>query len=208
MGLNAQTSVPAFVTGQVLTAAQQTQINTGVPVFATTATRDAAFGGTGEKTLAEGQVCYIETAPDQFQIYDGTAWIPFMAKYTSWSPTYTNLTLGNGSASADYVQIGKFVHFFGQIIFGSTTSVTGVIGVSFPVNASGSMPGGVLGGARLNDSGTIYDGVVVLNSTTKMEFMALNAAGTYATHAAVSTTVPFTWGNGDLLFYNGSYSAA
>lgn len=73
MGANAQTSVPAFVTGQTLTAAQQTQINTGIPVFATTATRDAAFGGTGEKTLAEGQMAYLEDS-NTTQYYDGSAW--------------------------------------------------------------------------------------------------------------------------------------
>lgn len=73
MGVNAQTSVPAFTTGQVLTAQQQTEINTGVPVFATTTTRDAAFGGTGEKVLAEGQLAYIE-ASDVVQYYNGTAW--------------------------------------------------------------------------------------------------------------------------------------
>jgi hypothetical protein len=33
---------------------------TGVPVFATTTARNDAFGGTGEKTLAEGQLCYVE----------------------------------------------------------------------------------------------------------------------------------------------------
>lgn len=74
MGANAQTSVPAFVAGQVLTAQQQTQINTGVPVFATTTTRDAAFGGTGEKVLAEGQLAYIE-ASNIVQYYDGTSWL-------------------------------------------------------------------------------------------------------------------------------------
>jgi hypothetical protein len=73
MGANAQTTVPAFTAGQVLTAEQQTQINTGIPVFATTTTRDAAFGGTGEKTLAEGQFAYIE-ATDTTQYYDGSAW--------------------------------------------------------------------------------------------------------------------------------------
>ena len=73
MGANAQTAVPAFTAGQVLTAAQQTQINTGIPVFATTTTRDAAFGGTGEKTLAEGQFAYIE-ADNTTQYYDGAAW--------------------------------------------------------------------------------------------------------------------------------------
>ena len=73
MGANAQTSVPAFTAGQVLTAQQQTEINTGVPVFATTTTRDAAFGGTGEKVLAEGQLAYIE-ASDVVQYYNGTVW--------------------------------------------------------------------------------------------------------------------------------------
>jgi hypothetical protein len=34
MGANAQTSVPVFTSGQVLTAQQQTEINTGIPVFA------------------------------------------------------------------------------------------------------------------------------------------------------------------------------
>jgi len=76
MGANAQTSVPKFVTGQVLTAEQQTWINTGVPVFATTTTRDAAFGGTGEKVLAEGQMAYIE-ASNTAQFYDGSAWQTF-----------------------------------------------------------------------------------------------------------------------------------
>ena len=73
MGANAQTSVPAFTTGQVLTATQQTQINTGVPVFATTVERDAAFGGTGEKVLAEGQLAYIE-ASNIVEYYDGSSW--------------------------------------------------------------------------------------------------------------------------------------
>ena len=73
MGANAQTSVPAFTAGQVLTAQQQTEINTGIPVFATTTTRDAAFGGTGEKVLAEGQFAYIE-ASNTTQYYDGAAW--------------------------------------------------------------------------------------------------------------------------------------
>ncbi len=73
MGLNAQTSVPAFTSGQILTAQQQTEINTGIPVFATTTTRDAAFDGTGEKVLAEGQMAYIE-ADNVTQFYDGAAW--------------------------------------------------------------------------------------------------------------------------------------
>ena len=74
MGANAQTEVPTFVAAQVLTAAQlNNSARTGVPVFATTVTRDAAFGGSGEKTLAEGQLCYLEST-NKVQYYDGAAW--------------------------------------------------------------------------------------------------------------------------------------
>jgi hypothetical protein len=74
MGANAQTTVPTFTTSQVLTAAQMNQsARTGVPVFAGTTERDAAFGGSGEKTLAEGQLCYLEST-NVVQYYDGAAW--------------------------------------------------------------------------------------------------------------------------------------
>ena len=73
MGANAQTSVPLFVANAILTAAQQNiSAATGVPVFATTVTRDAAFGGSN-KVLAEGQLAYIE-ATDIVQYYTGSAW--------------------------------------------------------------------------------------------------------------------------------------
>jgi len=74
MGANAQTTVPTFTAGQVLTADQQNQsARTGVPVFAGTTERDAAFGGAGEKTLAEGQLCYLEST-NVVQYYDGSSW--------------------------------------------------------------------------------------------------------------------------------------
>ena len=74
MGANAQTTVPTFTAAQVLTADQMNQsARTGVPVFADTTARDAAFGGSGEKTLAEGQLCYLEST-DKVQFYDGTSW--------------------------------------------------------------------------------------------------------------------------------------
>jgi hypothetical protein len=73
MGANAQTSVPLFVANAILTAQQQNiSAATGVPVFATTVTRDAAFGGSN-KVLAEGQLCYLEST-DVVQYYTGAAW--------------------------------------------------------------------------------------------------------------------------------------
>ena len=71
---NEQTSVPLYAASEVLTAANMNiSAGTGVPVFATTVTRDAAFGGANEKVLAEGQLCYL-SATNVVQYYDGAAW--------------------------------------------------------------------------------------------------------------------------------------
>ena len=148
MGVNAQIEVPAFTAGQVLTAAEMTQINTGIPVFATTVTRDAAFGGAGEKVLAEGQFAYIE-ATNTTQYYDGAAWQSvgvapgmvrvgggalsgtsttftsvFSATYDAYKVVLTNLLSSDhtyfqiGGATASYYSCGAKVSY-------STSTVSG-----------------------------------------------------------------------------------
>jgi len=67
--------IKLFVAGDVLTAAQvntflQDQV---ICRFATTAARDAAFGGAGEPTLAEGMFAYID-ADNTVYYYTGSAW--------------------------------------------------------------------------------------------------------------------------------------
>lgn len=110
MGANAQTTVPTFTAAQVLTADQMNQsARTGVPVFADTTARDAGFGGSGEKTLAEGQLCYVEnlTGIAQLQYYDGATWISFLpnglvyltgASFTS----ATSVSLPNSTFTSAY----------------------------------------------------------------------------------------------------------
>ncbi len=92
MGANAVTTVYDFTALQVLTAAEMDNVNCGIPVFATTTTRDAAFGGAGEKTLAQGQFCYLEST-GKLQVYTGSAWANVgsqtnVARFTS-SGTWT-----------------------------------------------------------------------------------------------------------------------
>jgi hypothetical protein len=106
MGANAQTSVPTFVSGQVLTATQQNLINTGVPVAAGTAERDALFGGSGEKTLAEGQLVYVESL-DVVQYYDGSSWgtlAPGGLVYVAGASftTVTSVSLPDNTFSSTY----------------------------------------------------------------------------------------------------------
>jgi hypothetical protein len=98
---NEQTSVPLYAAAEVLTAANMNiSAGTGVPVFATTVTRDAAFGGAGEKVLAEGQLCYL-SASNIVQYYDGAAWATVgPASAGGLVPIVpTSVTLGGGSAT-------------------------------------------------------------------------------------------------------------
>jgi hypothetical protein len=103
---NEQTSVPLYAASEVLTAANMNiSAGTGVPVFATTVTRDAAFGGAGEKVLAEGQLCYL-SASNIVQYYDGAAWAtvgPTGTKLGQVVSTLLDTTFS--TASTSYVDI-------------------------------------------------------------------------------------------------------
>lgn len=67
-----------FQSGEVLTASNVNSylMDQTIMRFATTAARDAAFGGTGEPTLAEGMFAYID-ADDSLYYYSGSAWSKF-----------------------------------------------------------------------------------------------------------------------------------
>jgi hypothetical protein len=105
MGANAVTTVPVYVAAEVLTAADLNITNSGIPVFATTVTRDAAFGGAGEKTLAEGQFAYIE-ATDTTQYYDGAAWQSVATAETIaiFNETQASATAGGTSVATTYTK--------------------------------------------------------------------------------------------------------
>ena len=108
MGVNATTFVPAYVAGEVLTAADLTVTNSGAPVFADAAARDAAFGGTGEKVLAEGQLAYLEDS-NIVQYYDGSVWATVGPTEgglawinTTAFTTVTSVSLPDNTFSASY----------------------------------------------------------------------------------------------------------
>jgi hypothetical protein len=63
-----------------------TQVNTflmdqTIMRFATTTARDAAFGGVGEPTLAEGMTAYID-ADNSIYTYDGSNWVKMVSAST------------------------------------------------------------------------------------------------------------------------------
>jgi hypothetical protein len=123
---NEQTSVPLFASGEVLTAANMNlSAGTGVPVFTNTTTRDAGFGGAGEKVLAEGQLCYLSST-NVVQYYDGAAWATVgpAAAPTSGLTLITAQTIGSAVSSVTVSGAFSATYDFYKItVTGGTGSV-------------------------------------------------------------------------------------
>ena len=133
MGANAVTTVPVYVAGEVLTASDLNITNSGIPVFASTVERDAAFGGTGEKTLAEGQFAFLETG-NVTQYYDGSTWQSVGTTPGLVCVKAETTFSGASSVTADNVFTSSYTNYV--IKFRYTTNNT--VMPSFKLRASGT----------------------------------------------------------------------
>lgn len=117
----------------------------------------------------------------------------------SYTPTFTGLTLGNGTVVATYVKNGGVVIDEIIITLGSTSAVTGEIYINnLPIASNNSEQFMQCGVVSLYDGiSTMNPGIAVQNNATSLRIMALNASGTWVLWAGLSSTVPFTWNAGD-----------
>jgi len=69
--------------GEVVTAANLNQYvqDQVVAVYANSTARDAAYGGAGEPTVAEGMLCFLKDS-DTLQYYNGSSWVNFIVPVT------------------------------------------------------------------------------------------------------------------------------
>lgn len=128
--------------------------------------------------------------------------------WTTWTPTYANITVGNGTATASYIKIGKTVHFSYTLVLGSTSAIGTSPTFTLPTAAASSGKNGFT--AYALDSGTSRVPLFAdtFGSTTIVGLFAVNTVGTYGAQSTISSTVPFTWTTSDELHVNGSYEAA
>jgi hypothetical protein len=179
-----------FTAGTLATASD---VNTylmdqSVMVFATAAARNTAI-----PTPVEGMLTY-QSSNDHLTVYTGADWIPFDTTWNTYTPTINNVTLGSGSTiSAAYATIGKTVVLQFYFALGSTTTINGDINFSLPINQASSNRSGQVGTCVVLDASpaTRYPGTVLLSGTPGNAFIRVgNAAGTYLTQVACSSSVP------------------
>lgn len=133
--------------------------------------------------------------------------------WSTWTPSYLNLTVGNGTVVARYLQVGKTVFFRFSLTWGSTTTFTSGsnISISPPVNMSSNYTQfTTLGTASYFDTsaGAVYSSGIAFNSPTSMLPFVTSASGTYTSYGQVNNTNPMTWATGDTFSLVGSFEAA
>ena len=157
--------------------------------FGGTATRDAGFGGSGEPTLAEGMVSYLDDA-NRLDFYDGSAWKPvskvlqvvqtvksdtFSASTAgvSWTSDVTGLTASiTPSSASSKILVSLNIHgtsSAASVIYrlrrGSTS-----IGIGSSVGSRAAASGGVVTGggnfAMASSSMIFLDEPATTSSTT------------------------------------------
>lgn len=125
--------------------------------------------------------------------------------WTLYTPTWTNLTVGNGVVKAAYLQWGKRVECRGTFKFGSTTSVTGSFTVSLPVAPKSAVS--MIGTAFAVDASAGFVrtiGAVDIDSAVFGTALNFSSNGT----ASWTATAPVTWATNDLITWYITYEAA
>lgn len=127
--------------------------------------------------------------------------------YTTWSPSYTNITVGNGTVTAEYVQIGPLCHAKFRLVWGGTTSYGSTPEVTLPIAGSGYAQHDVVGVCNFYDSsvgsGSREGGLCLYDSSDRIFFIRASVAG-----GTIGSTVPFTWASGDILSFSFTYRVA
>jgi hypothetical protein len=155
--------------------------------------------------LAVGTNNYVLTA-DSAQA-TGVKWAGATITLSDWTPTYSNITVGNGTAVAKYADFGNFVWVYFSLTLGSTSSIgTNASLTAFPVSLAldgGSVnayQNGATGKAIDASAGLDYLMLAQITGATSFSWWSLDAASTYVRNTTrITGTVPFTWAVSDEL---------
>lgn len=155
-----------------------------------------------------GQIIY-ETDTDTYTGRGaGPVWqsaVPLGA-WTSWVPTWTNLTVGSGTVIAKYQKVGRMVNFRIKFTYGAGSAVGTVPTFTLPFTAAADYQAEwPLGPLVMVDNGVkAYAGYVQISSVTQGLIRYDDGAGSFT---SITSTVPFSWGSADYFFLHAQYEA-
>lgn len=213
-----------FAVSEVLTASDlngycQAQ---SVMVFESTTARDAAI-----TSPASGMTCWTTTTPAStlwryYTEYDGTsAWWQIESPWRDFTPTWSNMSIGNGTNEFRYRYRNGDYCIIGTMQFGSTSTM----GSGFPrfvmpdsytflnngaLASNGMEVTGIAGtGAVLVDaSGSSWRGGITGDGANMGFTYASNGStGGLSLDSTITSTTPFTWTTSDRIVVNCTFPA-
>ena len=110
----------------------------------------------------------------------------YRSAWDTISPTYSGVTIGNGTVVAKYHDNYSRVHCRWSLTLGTTSAVTGDIAVDFGLNFVGHLTGYA---AAFDTSASRWYPIAWFTWDASTD--------TVGTHS--SSTVPFTWATGDII---------
>jgi hypothetical protein len=190
-----------WVTSDDANAIQNTIVDAKGDLIAATAADTPARLAVGAN---DSMLVGDSTAATGLAYKSATTLYPWVA-FTS-SPA--NISVGNGTLSTRYQQIGKLVNVEVFFTLGSTSTVTGLPTFTLPVAAKNAGYT-VIGVAGFGDSGvgTFVATPIVYSSFFYLAMIA--TGGTYAKEDGnINATTPFTWTTSDTMIARFTYEAA
>jgi len=128
--------------------------------------------------------------------------------YSAYTPTFNGFTIGNGTIISRWAQVNNFVHYWGRVTLGSTSSMTGPLDLSVPININTSStiidPVGV---SNAYNNSLIYIGHPINLFGASVRFTWLVTSGAYATQADTTSYTPFTWAPTHYFMWNFTYQS-
>jgi hypothetical protein len=163
-------------------------------------------------TLKDGNVVLANGKGIDFSATPGTGTSELFDDYEegTWTPSWSQITLGNATSSGHYTKIGDVVYATAKLVYGSTSSLGSgnVIASNLPfTSANKDVPWGVV---NILDQGVAgYIGSCrILPNTANVDLFVNDAFSTYVRNVRVTTGVPMTWATGDTLEFSITYHAA
>lgn len=126
--------------------------------------------------------------------------------WTDYAPTITTLGSG-GTVTASYLKMGRRVDYRGKLTTGAGGLTGSDVTISLPFAAASTQE--ALGHAVGVDTGVYrHLGYSFISASASVLNVRLQPNGTDNSPVNLAATAPFTWGAGDVLYWQITYEAA
>jgi hypothetical protein len=154
---------------------------------------------TGAGATTEGRYGWDATNKT-ILIGNGTANVPIhVGAWQSFTSTPTNFTKGSGTIDAKYMRIGNLVIVSYYITLAADSAMGTAPYFTTPFTVGTSL--GWFGCTMSNVGVAAYVGVAQPYGASNVQPQLISVSGSVLSFAAITATVPFTWGDTDVLSF-------